>query len=60
MHVDKLKGEMKMDLKAKVEGLKDKAEDALEKTTIDDKIKAEAEKVKDKVEEAAEDIKEKF
>ena len=37
-----------MDLKNTIEGLKDKAEDALEKTDIDDKLTAKAEDVLEK------------
>ena len=43
-----------MDLLKKIEGLKDKAEDALEKTDIDDKLKAKAGELKDKAEDILE------
>ena len=47
-----------MGIKETLGGIKDKAEDAvegaLEKTDIDDKIKAGAEKIKDKAEDAVE------
>ena len=45
-----------MGIMDKLEGLKDKAEEALEKTDIDDKIKEKAEKVKDTVEDKVDDV----
>ena len=45
-----------MDIKDALNGLKDKAQDVLDKTDIDDKIKEKAEKVKDTVEDKVDDV----
>ena len=49
-----------MDIKDALNGLKDKAQDVLDKTDIDDKIVDAAKKAKDKAADAVSDLKDKI